>query len=345
MILSNTYVIPLVILLSLIVLYITFILVQIIIIEKIKFNKRINVKEYINNQEYTDYKNLKREDFSFYSKGNKLIGYKFYYDSPKDKIIIFVNGYNTTTESNIAEINLFASLGYNIYCYDNTGTGKSEGKKFGGTPQSLIDLENCIKEVSKINPNKKITLVGHSMGAHAVSNIINHYDITNIDKIIAISPFNNIYDIVDENIKKTIGKSLILSKTMHKIYLWFKFKKVSTYNTYNTLRYINKPILVIHGDADDIVKPDDFIHHMMTNNNMYVKYLIQENKGHRPLLTYDAINYDLYLRHNISDLQLKYGKQIPEDEIIKLNNNIDYSLKNQLDINVINVIKEFLKEE
>lgn len=345
MILSNNYIMALVVFLLIIILYITFIITMVIVIENKKFNKRIVVKEYIKNQDYTNHKNLKREDFSFYSNKNKLIGYKYYYNCEDEKIIIFAIGYNTTTDDYIAEINLFTSLGYTVYCYDSTGTGKSEGRKFGGVPQAIIDLENCIKEVSKINQDKKIILVGHSMGGYAVSNIINIDSIKNIDKIIAIAPFNNIVDVVYDNVKKNIGKNLFLYKTIHKIYLRIKFKKYASYNTFNTVKYINNKILIIHGEEDKIVKVDNCINSMMSNTNMFVNYLILENKDHRPLLSSDAINYNLYLNHNISDLQLKYNKSIPDDELLKMNKNIDFNLKEQLDEEVVDVIKKFLKEE
>lgn len=343
MILTNNYIIPLILLLSIIILYLGFLFTIVIIVEKTRFDKRIKIDKYIKDKEFTQYKNLKREDFFFYSKNNKLIGYKYYNNNSK-KVLIFVNGYHTSVDNYLSEINLLVSLGYNVYCFDNTGTGMSEGKKFGGVPQSIIDLQYCIKEVSKQNPNEKITFVGHSMGGYAVSNIAN-LDIDNIDKIIAIAPFNNIVDVVYDNIKRSFGKNLFLYKIMHKIYLKVKYKNYASYSTFNTVKYINHKILIIHGEEDKTVKVDNCIDSMMCNINTNVRYLILENKGHQPLLSSDAINYNLYLKHNISDLQMKYGKNIPDDEIQKLNKNINYNLKNQFDNDVIDAIKQFLKEE
>lgn len=345
MILSNNYIMALIVLLSIILLYISFILLLVVIIENKKFNKRINVKEYIKNIDYTNYKDLKRDNYSFNSSNNKLNGYKYYCDNTSNKIMIFVNGYNTTTQNYISEINFFASLGYIVYCFDNTGTGQSEGKKFGGVPQAIIDLKYCLEEVVKQHPNNKITIVGHSMGGYAASNIINVLDINVVNKIIAISPFNNIVDVVYDNIKKNLGKNLFLYKTMHKIYLKIKYKKYASFNTFDTLKYTNIKTLIIHGEEDKTVKVDNCVNSMMSNTNMFVKYLVLENKGHLPMLSNNAINYNLYLKHNISDLQIKYNKNIPENELEKLNKNIDYNLKYQFDEEVLDVLKQFLKEE
>ena len=164
-----------------ILLYLSFVISIVLIIEKKRFDKRIEVNEYIKNQDYSKFKGLIREDFSFYSNSNKLNGYTFYYEKNNNKKVIFVNGYNTTTETNIVEINYLASLGYIVYCYDNTGTGKSEGKSLNGTPQSMIDLQNCIDHLRKENPNENLILVGHSMGANEAINILNN---NKIDKVI-----------------------------------------------------------------------------------------------------------------------------------------------------------------
>lgn len=340
-ILSNMPMIIFVIVL-IIILYLSFVLSIVIFVEKSRFNKRIEVNDYIEEQDYSKFEGLIRNDFSFYSNNNKLNGYIFNYENiNNNKKIIFVNGYNTTTETNIVEINYLASLGYTVYCYDNTGVGKSEGKKFNGCPQSLIDLQNCIKHLRKDNRDEPLILVGHSMGGNAVINILN---LEKIDKVVAISPYNNITDVVSENVKEKVGKKIFLFKTMHKLYLRIKFKKYASFNAYDTLKYTNSKVLVIHGINDKTVKVDDCYDFAMNNLNNNVKCLIVENKGHRPLLSINAINYNMFLDHSITELKLKFGKQIPEKELQVLRNNVNYKLKEELDEEIIREIKDFLCE-
>ena len=82
----------------------------------------------------------------------------------------------------------------------------------------------------------------------------------------------------------------------------------------------------------------------MNNLNNNVKCLIVENKGHRPLLSINAINYNMFLDHSITELKLKFGKQIPEKELQVLRNNVNYKLKEELDEEIIREIKDFLCE-
>jgi hypothetical protein len=49
--------------------------------------------------------------------------------------------------------------------------------------------------------------------------------------------------------------------------------------------------------------------------------------------------------HQISDLKLNYGKNIPEIEIKKINDNVNIELKTQLDEDVLKEIKSFIKGE
>lgn len=56
--------------------------------------------------------------------------------------------------------------GYNVYRYDARGHGRSEGKKgdLNKFDEFLIDLDYYINQVKKEFPDKKVVLLGHSMG-------------------------------------------------------------------------------------------------------------------------------------------------------------------------------------
>ena len=331
------------ILLLVIFLYILHVIILVIYTDKSRFNKRINVKKYINDIDYKKYSNLIKKDYNFKtSNNNQLNGNIYYYKEQYENIIIFACGYNMSKEQYLPEINFLSSLGYTVFCYDNLGTGSSEGKTLKGIPQSIIDLEYCINNIKNLYPNSKITLVGHSMGAYACVNVLNT---KNVDKVIAISPFNNILDVVCENIRKKFGRNIFLYKTIYNILLRIRFKKYASYNTFDTIKYINTNVLIIHGEEDKTVNVNKCIDSMISNNNSFIKFLILPNKGHEPLLSINAINYNLYLKHQISDLKLNYGKNIPETEIKKINENVNIELKTQLDEDVLKEIKSFIKGE
>lgn len=338
----NTLFYAIIIILLFFVMYVLFITLLSIFINKIYFDKRMGISKYYKNIEYTHFENLKKDEFSFMSGKNKLNGGLYYYPNNNNKIIIFMHGFGPNHKDYLYEINYFAELGYKVYAFDATATGISEGKKFKGAPQLLIDLNYCIEEVNKLNNNSGIILVGHSMGAYAVSNITRF---KNVKKVIAIAPFDNITDIVDYNVRKKLGRSFILFKIIFKLIQLIKFKKYANIKTFETYHFSKTPILVIQGKEDDIVKADDFIENMNINNNRYVNYLLLEEKKHRPLLSKDAIFYNYHLSHQIDNLNFKYGKNISKEIIDDFNKQINYDLKNEFDINVLKTIELFLKEE
>lgn len=332
----------LIMIISLFLLYILFVVCFALIIDKKYFVKRITGNKYIKEIDYSYYKGLKKENFSFISNNIKINGNIYFYNSKENKkILIFSNGFNTITESYLPYISYFASLGFIVYSYDNAGVGKSEGKHFKGMPQSIMDLENCIKQIKIDNPNISITLVGHSMGAYAVCNVLN---LESVDKVIALAPFNNIVDVVQDNIYQKLGRKIFLFPIIYRIILYIKFKSYSSYNTFTTLRCVNKKVLVIHGEDDKTVKVDKFINAMYSNPNAYVKYILLENKQHDPLLSVDAINYNLFLKHQLLDLTLKYNNKIPSHELETLNKNINYELKYKLDGEILRLIEKFIEE-
>lgn len=341
MILTNNINLIILVLGILFLIYIIFVLLFVLFIDRKYFNKRIVKKDYINYQSINDFKNLKKEAFTFYVNKNKLNGDVFYYNEQCEKVLIFACGFNVEYEKYLKEIDLFASIGYKVYTYNNTGCGKSEGKTFKGMPQAIIDIENCIKEVKKLNPNSEIVLVGHSMGGYAVCNVLN---LENVNKVIAIAPFNHITDVVKDNSYNKIGKNIFLFTSIYKMILKIKFKKYASYKTFDTLKYVNTKVLVIHGMNDKTVKVDNCINSMMSNTNVLINYLILDNKTHDPLLSSDAINYNLFLKHQLDELKFKYKKTIPSDELKLINENINYDLKTKFDNEVINEVKKFLNE-
>lgn len=331
-----------IVLLALFLLYIVSIIAIICVVDKKYFSKRFDGKSYIKYQNYLSFKGLKKEDYSFISNNKKIYGEIYYYDNYKEnKVIIFSLGLSGVIDKYINEIAYFASLGYRVYAYEYAGVGRSEGKKFIQAPQAIMDLENCIKKVRNLNPNAEIILAGHSVGAYASCNVLN---LEFVDKVVAISPFNNMVDVVTDVVYDRSSKKIFMFSLIYKIILFFKFGKYARFNTFNTLKTIDTKVLVIHGTADKTVIVNRTIQSMMTNHNGFVKYILLQDKDHYPLLSSEAMTYNLFLEHQLEDLQLKYKKNIPEKEIELLNENINYNLINKFDEGILNTIKEFIEE-
>lgn len=326
--------------LAFVLIYLIFLIVFILIIDKVYFDRRIEPKMLINNPSHKQCGILNKDNFSFYSGKNKLNG-GIYYNNEKStsEIAIFMHGFGGGHEGYFPEISFLVKQGYKVYAFDSTATVASEGKKFRGAPQMIKDLKYCIEEVQKQNPNKKILLMGHSMGAYSVINVLH---LCNVEKVVAISPFNNMSDVVYDRVYSKLGKNLFLLKTVYKVIQRIKFGKIASYRSFETLKYVNKEVLVIQGSLDKVVLPNLFMDSIVLNHNAFVKYLIFDDKYHHPLLSNNAIAYNINLKHIIDELKFKY-KEIPVEEIKRINNIVDYKIKNELDEKVLREIELFIK--
>lgn len=321
--------------------YIIFILIVILLTDKKYFNKRMKSRDQIKNLDASKFDGLNYEDYSFYSNNNKLIGKIYYHEKQFEKIIIFSNGYRMPKEKYLPIINELALNGFTVVSYDYTGTDESEGKSFRGMPQAIIDLENCIQDIRNKYSDCEITLVGHSMGAYASCNVLN---VTDVKKVVAIAPPNHVVNIVYDNIYQASGKTIFGFCFALRSLMKLRFKKYGGYETYQTLKYVNTNVLIIHGTEDKTVLLDKLLEFINFNTNSYVRYLMLEGKQHEPLMTVDAINYDLFLKHELTGLNLQYKDKIPEEELIRLNKKINYDLKNQLDKEILDKVIKYIKE-
>lgn len=320
--------------------YLLFLFILLVGIDQYFLNIRLGDRP-IKPIDYDFYKGLKKDEFSFLSKKNKLIGGIYYYNQKSDNIAIMVHGYGANHKNYFAEINYLASLGYTVYSYDGTGTSLSEGKKFGGAPQAIKDLECCIKEVKKLNPNASILLFGHSMGAYAVCNVLN---VEHVNKVVAVAPFDNMPDIIFDGVMEKFGKRLFLLRPMYKLIQRVKFGKYSGFTTYKTLSKTQTPVLVIHGVNDRTVSINHFLENMDTNQNPNVKFMMVEDKLHRPLQSDNAVAYNEYLKLQLDSLKVKNKNKLTDEMIEEFNKGIDRQLKNELDEKVLSKITEFLRE-
>lgn len=107
--------------------------------------------------------------------------HRLYYQTwqaPKAKaVLIFVHGINEHSGRYSHAAHYFYNQGFTVYLFDQRGHGKSDGLRsyvdhFG---QYSKDLHEFTKLTAEQEKNKKIFMVGHSMGGQIVINYISQY--------------------------------------------------------------------------------------------------------------------------------------------------------------------------
>ena len=146
-----------------------------------------------------NFEGLEKEEYTFASsRGHELKGYFYFYKAYKpNHLVIFDHGMGGGHRSYMKEIEMLAKKGYLVLAYDHSGCMESGGESTFGFPQSLMDLDDCIKSI-KANPkyeNFDLSVIGHSWGAYSCLNIASFHELKHI---IAMSGFISVKQILSQ---------------------------------------------------------------------------------------------------------------------------------------------------
>nr|MCR4898771.1 lysophospholipase [Acholeplasmatales bacterium] len=85
-----------------------------------------------------------RNEYDFKSGKNNLKAYLYKGSKEKD-LIIYVHGMCSGHQGYLSDITALIDRGYNVFTYDFTATGQSDGIYYLGLNQQLYDLDSCMK--------------------------------------------------------------------------------------------------------------------------------------------------------------------------------------------------------
>ena len=180
-----------------------------------------------------------------------------------DTAIIILHGFPGSSSHRVKKLSKMLSLlGYLSMGFDFSGTDKSDGKfEDKLMSQEVKEIKYAIDYIKNNYSVKKIILYGHSTGAVDAA-LYAHKD-KRISKLILSGGLVDLknsakYDFNEKQISDFKNKGYI---TYYRSNHWTHRKKLKKafYNEYftldvvKTLKKYKRPILVIHGDKDDVV--------------------------------------------------------------------------------------------
>ncbi|MDC3090819.1 lysophospholipase [Rickettsiales bacterium] len=127
-----------------------------------------------------DFLNSKKYDFHFR---------KWFSNDNSDILIIAIHGYNAHSGSFERPANLFSKFNINTISFDLRGFGLN--KDFGewfSLEVHVNDVYEIIKKICKKEPNKKIFLLGESMGGAIAISLVNKKKDLPLEGLILVSP-------------------------------------------------------------------------------------------------------------------------------------------------------------
>ena len=240
---------------------------------------------------HADFPGLRQQPFDFKSSlGHTMKGWFYCYDEIiPGRLVIFEHGFGGGHRSYMKEIEMLCRRGFLVYTYDHTGCMESGGDSPRGLSQSLRDLNDAINALQATPGFRdlKISVMGHSWGAFSAMNIAAlHPEVTHI---VALSGFVSVEEMVGQffsGILKGYRKAVLkLEQESNPDFV--------TYNAARTLADCAAKVLLIYSSNDKLVIRE--IHHGILTKALAGKadtrILLEENKGHNPNYTADAVAY------------------------------------------------------
>lgn len=199
-------------------------------------------------------KNNKEQNIEIKSKDNlKLKG--FYFSHPKsNNWVILLHGYRSTHKKTYPYAQRYFDNGFNVLTPDLRASGESEGKYIGMGLLEKDDVQLWIKWIITQNPNAEITIHGMSMGAATTMMVAGEETPSQVKKFIEDSGYTTAWDIFSSELKLRFKLPefpiMYSSNVFSNLMAGYKFSEASAIDA---VRKSTKPMLFIHGDADNFV--------------------------------------------------------------------------------------------
>ncbi len=186
---------------------------------------------------------------------NFRLSYVLNNGKPSAPILLLLHGFAGNKDENglfIEAEDYFSSKNFNVFRFDVEGAGESEGDySLTSLRKQSNDLESTIDYLTKTYPESKIGVVGFSLGA-TVSILLND---SRIDAYglwsPALSPSEDMFPRYNtEEIRERLKSDGFLDKAGLKVGSAI-INDLRDCKLQQNIQEINKPVLLIHGTADD----------------------------------------------------------------------------------------------
>ncbi|MDD3793818.1 MAG: alpha/beta fold hydrolase [Candidatus Gracilibacteria bacterium] len=190
----------------------------------------INVQDLVGHIE-TD---LNFEEVNIKNKNGELIN-GLYLGSGTRKTVYYFHGNGGPNSYFYSEIKYIHDLGYNVMMYDYPGYGKSEGLPYKeNVDESSQTFFEYLQKEKNIE-SKDLIVWGYSVGTAVATDFASKND---FERLVLVSPLSSRYDMSRKLFGFALQKILFLS---------------DSYVTKDLVKKFNKPVLIIHGNEDNIV--------------------------------------------------------------------------------------------
>ena len=300
---------------------------------------------------YDHYENdYPREEVIFRSGENTLKGFLYGMDNKKG-LIVFAHGIGSGHEFYLGLITRLVDRGWSVFAYDCTGSGYSEGDGTNGLAQSVIDLDKALDFAENDSRTKDMDkyVLGHSWGGYAAAAVLN-FD-HDVKACISMSGYNTPFAELAENCDSSYGMAGKLLYPLVWLYNKAEFGRNSSWSAVDGINKSGIPVLVIHGDNDEVIKYSGASviaqRDKITNPKAEFRTFSEKGRnGHSSIFCtaeYAEYKEKVYIPA-VNELNEKYDNDIPYDELVKFVESLDVDLYNDFNPEMIDLIDGFFEK-
>ncbi len=230
---------------------------------------------------------LKYEEVSAKTEDGINLSFWFIPNNNSKKGIIMLHGW-PADKGDIITNTFFLSKNYNLLYLDFRAMGKSEGKFSTGGYLETRDIKTAVGFLKTKGIND-ISLYGYSMGAFTavIYSILND----DIKSVVADSPYDSIHSVLKDFFKFYGFLSAPILWFINLEYKIIYGKFITDLSLSKNIDKIDKPILILCGNKDDVCYNDKLNHYPGRNKN--VEVLILDGFSHNESIYYK--NYEKIL--------------------------------------------------
>lgn len=200
--------------------------------------------------------NLPGRNESILTAGGKTLSSCWIPSSPDRPAIIILHGWGASAAMMLPLSVPFHRAGYNILLLDARNHGRSDSDGHSSLPRFADDLSAAIDslQAKPARYNGKIILMGHSVGAGAA--LFEASRRGDISAVVSLSAFAHPRQVMDRQLR---GWHLPawLRRIILRYIEWVIGVPYETFAPINTAARLSCPLLLVHGDADNIVPLSD----------------------------------------------------------------------------------------
>lgn len=214
--------------------------------------------------------------------GYGLFGRLYLNESPTDKFILLLHGHNNSSIGQLKYLELFRSLGYNIFIPDHRRSGDSGGRGITFGHYEKYDVLDWIDYLNNEYPSATFAIFGESMGA-ATATLVAARD-KRIRFLIEYCGFANFKTLATAYVKSSRLYSILSLGLAINAFVFYgvKFKEIDAFLAMQTLKI---PTLIIHSKQDKVVDISNAYALSKANPDAQVK-LFEDSIHARTMATY-----------------------------------------------------------